>query len=214
MRREKGNPGPKLPPGVMRAKVKVLFEKGHSQREIARILGVAKTTVVFHVRRLDHPPDPRFGRRFDWAEIRDAYDGGLSFRQCRERFGFSADAWAAAVRREDIIPRPRRIPIEELLVAGRRRTARNHLKKRLLQAGLKTNQCEICGLTEWLDQPLSMQLHHVNGDGSDNRLENIEFLCANCHSQTDTYGARKLLRRPKLRLVDPLPAEDSDVRIG
>jgi 5-methylcytosine-specific restriction endonuclease McrA len=41
-----------------------------------------------------------------------------------------------------------------------------------------------------------MQLHHINGDGSDNRLENIIFLCANCHSQTDTYGGRNGHRRP------------------
>lgn len=191
-----------------------LLVEGLTQTEIAERLEVTKSTVAFHVRRLDVASDPRFALRYDWDEIRAAYEGGLSFRQCRERFGFSPDAWHEAVKRGAIVPRPRRIPIEDLLVVGRRRTSRNHLKKRLLQEGLKTNQCEICGLTEWLDKPLSMQLHHVNGDGSDNRLENIEFLCANCHSQTDTYGARKLLRRPKLKLVEPLADEDPDAEAG
>ncbi len=37
---------------------------------------------------------------------------------------------------------------------------------------------------------LSLELHHVNGDGQDNRLENLMLLCPNCHSQTDTWGAR------------------------
>ena len=35
-----------------------------------------------------------------------------------------------------------------------------------------------------------MQLHHVNGQGKDNRLENILFLCPNCHAQTETWGGR------------------------
>jgi hypothetical protein len=43
--------------------------------------------------------------------------------------------------------------------------------------------------------PLSMALHHVNGDGSDNRLENIKFLCPNCHAQTSNYGGRNGHRR-------------------
>jgi 5-methylcytosine-specific restriction endonuclease McrA len=42
-----------------------------------------------------------------------------------------------------------------------------------------------------------MQLHHVNGDGLDNRLENLELLCANCHSQTETYGGRNGHRRKR-----------------
>ncbi len=197
----------------MREKVRTLLDEGHSQREIARRLGIGKTAVVFHARRLHLPADPRFARRYDWTEIRAAYDGGLSFRQCRERFGFSSVAWSAAVQRGDIVPRPRRIPIEELLVDDRR-TARNHLKWRLLDEGLKRNQCEECGITEWLGEPLTMQLHHVNGNGSDNRLENIKFLCANCHSQTDTYGAKNLLRPRHLRLVEPLQDDDSGSETG
>jgi 5-methylcytosine-specific restriction endonuclease McrA len=55
--------------------------------------------------------------------------------------------------------------------------------------------CELCGTSEWQGKPLNMQPHHINGDGLDNRLENLELLCANCHSQTDTYGGRNGHRR-------------------
>jgi 5-methylcytosine-specific restriction endonuclease McrA len=37
-----------------------------------------------------------------------------------------------------------------------------------------------------------MQLHHVNGKGKDNRLENIVFLCPNCHAKTDNWGGRNV----------------------
>jgi hypothetical protein len=86
------------------------------------------------------------------------------------------------------------MPMEKLLVVGRQ-TNRSHLKGRLLREGLKENRCEICGITEWLGKPLSMELHHVNGDGKDNRLENLQLLCGNCHSQTDNWGGRGLVRK-------------------
>lgn len=188
--------GPKKPPGVMREAVRAHLALGLSRREIAYRLGVNKSTVVYHVRRLDLPVDPRFGRRYDWEEIRRAYDAGLSARECRQRFGCTRSAWSEAVWRGDIRPRPREIPIEQLLVIGRA-TSRAHLKMRLLKAGLKDNLCEHCGITTWRGEPLSMQLHHANGDGTDNRLDNVVFLCPNCHSQTDTYGGRNGHRRVK-----------------
>lgn len=115
-------------------------------------------------------------------------------RECMRRFGFSRDAWSKAVKRGDIVPRDRVTPLDELFVAGRIR-GRGHLKQRLLNEGLKETRCERCGISEWMGKMLSMQLHHVNGDRLDNRLENLAFLCANCHSQTDTYGGRNGHRR-------------------
>ena len=158
-------------------------------REIASQLGVTKGTVAFHMRRLHLPPDKRFARRYDWSEIRAAYDAGLSFRGCRARFGFTDKSWYDAIDRGDIVPRPTATPVDELFVVGPKRS-RNHLKSRLLREGLKENRCEECGLTEWRGKPLSMALHHVNGDGHDNRLENLRFLCPNCHAQTPNYGGR------------------------
>jgi hypothetical protein len=80
-----------------------------------------------------------------------------------------------AVRRGDVQTRPPAAPIELYLVAGRA-VNRTHLKGRLLEAGLKTGRCEICGISEWRGRPLSLALHHMYGDGSDNRLENLQLL--------------------------------------
>lgn len=201
---------PERPKGKTRAAVEALLNEGISVSEIAERLGVSKPTVCYHARKLGVPAQIEFARRHDWGGIREAYEAGLSMRECKRRFGFSSDAWRDAVRRGDIVPRDRRIPLDDLLVVGRR-TGRGHLKARLIAAGLKENRCELCGITTWMGKPLNIQLHHKNGDGTDNRLDNIEFLCANCHSQTDTYGGRNGHRRPDrhLRLVEPQDDEEA-----
>jgi hypothetical protein len=179
-----------------RALIGRLRAEGKGYTAIARELGLTKSTVAFHARRLGIPADEKFARRYDWALVQAAIDEGLSKRECMERFGFSRDAWGKAVRRGDIVPNAWVTPLEELLVAGRRRQ-RGHIKLRLLKAGLKENRCEECGVTEWHGKPLNMALHHVNGDGMDNRLENIKLLCPNCHAQTPNYGGRNGHRRTR-----------------
>ena len=64
------------------------------------------------------------------------------------------------------------------------------LKNKLLKKGIKEKKCENCGLTEWMGKPLKLELHHINGDNTDNRIENLQILCPNCHSYTDNYGGK------------------------
>lgn len=83
-----------------------------------------------------------------------------------------------------------RIPILSLLVINSSFN-RSHLKKRLLKEGLLKNICYICGqLPNWNSKPLSLQIDHINGISSDNRLENLRILCPHCHSQTDNFAGR------------------------
>lgn len=53
-------------------------------------------------------------------------------------------------------------------------------------------KCECCGLTEWQGNPLPLELHHIDGDRTNNVRENLQILCPNCHSQTENWRARKL----------------------
>jgi 5-methylcytosine-specific restriction endonuclease McrA len=177
-----------------RTAVAKLFAAGLSQAAIARELGVSKPTVCFHLRKLAIAPQIAAARRYDWRAIRAYYDAGHSAAECRSHFGFGRNAWADAIRRGVITPRPKLEPIADVLAAGRQRS-RAHVKARLLAAGLKRPRCEGCGLTDWQGAPISLELHHVNGDGDDNRIANLRLLCPNCHSQTDTWGAKNKGRR-------------------
>lgn len=51
-------------------------------------------------------------------------------------------------------------------------------------------KCNRCGLSEWLGQKITLELEHKNGDHYDNARENVELLCPNCHSLTDTWRGR------------------------
>jgi hypothetical protein len=177
------------PRGETRAAVARLVQQGLSQAEIARALGVSRPTVCFHMRRLGVEARPEFAARYDWTAIRAYYEAGHSAAECRRRFGFGVNAWADAVARGAIVTRPRLAPIEDVLAAGRHRS-RQHVKARLMAAGLKPQRCERCGLSRWRGVQIALQLHHINGDGNDNRIENLELLCPNCHSQTDNWGGR------------------------
>jgi DNA-binding CsgD family transcriptional regulator len=173
-----------------RERVAALLAKGLSRNAIARELGLTKSTVSYHARRLGEQVDSRCARRYDWDEVQRYYDAGHSVRECQEQFGFSGQTWHAAVNRGAVVARPHGLPMEELLVAGVYR-ARFNLKLRLVRSGLKQKLCEVCGIAAWNGRPISLALHHVNGDRYDNRIENLQLLCPNCHSQTDTFAGRK-----------------------
>lgn len=74
-------------------------------------------------------------------------------------------------------------------------TVRSNVRIRLIQNKIIPYVCAICKTTpEWLGKPLSLHLDHINGISNDHRIENLRFLCPNCHSQTETYCGRNTKR--------------------
>jgi 5-methylcytosine-specific restriction endonuclease McrA len=127
-------------------------------------------------------------KRFDWVATQGFYNSGASVRDCIARFGCSNQTWQKAMRRGQIITRPRKSwTAAEALAQSKSRIT---IKRHLLRAGILENRCDWCGLTTWRGQPISIQIDHVNGIRDDHRLENLRMLCPNCHSQTDTFAAK------------------------
>lgn len=71
-------------------------------------------------------------------------------------------------------------------------TGRGFLKRTILAKNLFPYECSICHLSSWLDQKITLQLDHINGVNNDHRLENLRFLCPNCHSQTPTFAGKRV----------------------
>ena len=84
------------------------------------------------------------------------------------------------------------IPLVEILVENSTYVNNGSLKKRLIKAELKKDKCEKCNLDLWFEQKLIIELHHINDNNLDNRIENLKMLCPNCHSQTKTFRRNNL----------------------
>jgi 5-methylcytosine-specific restriction endonuclease McrA len=48
--------------------------------------------------------------------------------------------------------------------------------------------CEVCDVSEWNGNPLTLQVDHINGDATNNHPTNLQLICPNCHSQTESYA--------------------------
>lgn len=75
---------------------------------------------------------------------------------------------------------------------------RTSVKNRILREEILELKCEACGIRdEWNGRKLSLHLDHINGVNDDNRIENLRFLCPNCHSQTETFGSKRFKKNKK-----------------
>ncbi|MFB6632140.1 HNH endonuclease [Streptomyces sp. NPDC056362] len=150
-----------------------------------------------------------FGRtaRPDAAELETAVGASHSIREVLRRLGRADNgAQRANLRRwvaDDRLstahflgqshqrgrPSPTAKRAEEVLVRHDRghRTAGRRLRRALRQVGVP-ERCARCGVgPEWLGRPMTLEIDHVNGDWSDDRRENLRFLCPNCHATTSTW---------------------------
>ena len=74
------------------------------------------------------------------------------------------------------------------LLYARNRWNRKYLSKEFGES------CNSCGIEEWNGSPINLEVNHIDGQAYNNVLENLELLCPNCHSQTETFrnlGGRK-----------------------
>lgn len=185
------NVGSTPTPAAKHRLIKNLLNEGLSYSQICKKVGCSKSTVAYHAKQLRLKRKINSVKRYNWQEIQEHYKQGNSVRDCQKRFGFSAGAWSSAVKRGDVKPRPQKTSLKQLLKDGTS-IGSTRLKEKLLKVKLLKEVCNECGSgPTWRGKRLVLQLDHINGKSNDNRLENLRILCPNCHSQTETWGAKK-----------------------
>ncbi len=65
-----------------------------------------------------------------------------------------------------------------------------HLRERLIKEKIFEYKCANCGIDTWRGKSIALQLHHKDGYRRNHKKANLEFLCPNCHSQTDNHNGK------------------------
>jgi 5-methylcytosine-specific restriction endonuclease McrA len=88
------------------------------------------------------------------------------------------------------------------------------LRKKLIEDGIKQNECEICGISDWLGNKITLELHHIDGNRFNNELNNLQILCPNCHSQTENHSGKANKKvKVKIKKQRPRKVERPDIDV-
>lgn len=134
----------------------------------------------------------------NWADVcrhfnvKPSTGGQTHITKIAKRYDIDISHFTGHGWRKGKIFQHERKPLEYYLQYNGKFIINTRLRKMLNEAGLKENKCESCGLIEWMDEPIPLELDHINGDNEDRRLENLRVLCPNCHALTPTYCKKKL----------------------
>jgi hypothetical protein len=96
----------------------------------------------------------------------------------------------------------KKIPLDQILIENSEYDGGTmKIKERLIKENIIENKCSVCGILECNGQKLSLCLHHINGNNTDNRLENLQLLCPNCHSLTDNFCGKGIKHKKKPKKI-------------
>lgn len=87
-----------------------------------------------------------------------------------------------------------KIPLNEILVENSTYNNNTHLKKRLIKELNWEYKCSECNISKWNGKDISLELDHINGNNTDNRIYNLRLQCPNCHSQTPTFRTKNKIK--------------------
>lgn len=155
--------------------------------------GAVKSTVSYHRKKLNLSIVKHKDRnkRKDWDEIKKFYEAGASYEECCAKFNTTKGSLWKAARRGVFTPRSNGSQSKSYSYFFAKhqgnRGGRGMIRNAILREELIPYLCGECGINSWRDKPLTLRLDHINGDGRDHSLENLQFICPNCDSQSPTY---------------------------
>lgn len=125
-------------------------------------------------------------------EIRPSKDYASKLKELSFKFSCPLPIWQTRIKTQD--KKCSKYSVEERLSYGKYIKG-SSLKKAMLQEGVEyrcsMEDCLLHEQVKWRNRDITLQVDHINGDNIDNRLENLRFLCPNCHPQTETFSTKR-----------------------
>lgn len=147
--------------------------------------------------------------KFSKEEIQQAINNSTTYKEVLERLGYNNVAGSAyRTLKNHIIEleldvsnlthratNPFTPNTDEQVFCEHSQVTQSCLRNRVLKKNLIPYVCAICGQPpEWNGKPLTLTLDHKNGNRTDNRLENLQFVCPNCDHQQSTFCSKNKQR--------------------
>lgn len=124
---------------------------------------------------------------------------------------FTGQAWNTGLNYK---PFNRKIPLSDILVENSSYSHTSQIRERLIKEGIKERKCEKCKNTEWLGEPIKLELNHINGVNDDHRLDNLEILCPNCHSITPNFGSKNRISFRRKKQQEEYDVHKNDIPLA
>ena len=134
-------------------------------------------------------------KNFSMDEIRDIVKKSTSFVQVQKALGYSGNSGTIPQTLKEVFDNNN---IDYSHFKGHAWNKKDYYEdndfgttnNRLIKEKLfseRGNKCEECGITSWNGKEIILQLHHIDGNSNNNKRENLQLLCPNCHSQTENF---------------------------
>lgn len=186
----------------MKDKIIKMLQDGYTYTTICTTLNVAKSTVAYHAKKHElHKTEGVKHTNYDWDQVQLVYDTGLCLKELAITTGISTTAITSAIKtgklkidRKRLCSDQKELP-NDYIFKSNSTTDVGVVKRRIRRDSLIPYVCHVtnCPLSQlviWNGDAITLHLDHVNGIRTDHRLENLRWLCPNCHSQTPTYCGR------------------------
>lgn len=120
-----------------------------------------------------------------------------TYKRLKEKLKFDDSHFTGQGHNKDKLFGPKR-PIEDYLNNDFYITS-HALKKRLIKEGYFEDKCNKCGVANWFDEKIVLELHHKDCNPTNNKLNNLDILCPNCHRYIHSKINKKKKRKKKTK---------------
>jgi len=175
--------------------IRGLLKSGATCAEVVKKIGVKRSTVDYHAKKIGVSILVGHYRKYNWSDIQNDITGGMTVKEIREKHGFAVGSYTKAVNRGELNPKKPlvQMSLDELCALFDGLDVlpyhRQCIRKKMVSEGIPY-ECAWCGVSEWRGRKLTLDVDHVDGCRTHNVRTNFRFLCPNCHSITPTWKGR------------------------